>query len=197
MNEARRLPFEKGVEIINGLSDQGKIKDAMIFLIGLGTGLRVGDMLRVTWEQMRQPQFEIIEQKTRNTKKHPKPTIVHLSSSIREFVNKHSIDEHGKLRTGIVLVNRSGKPMSRINVHDRIKKWTAYYLGDGHYSAHSLRKGFGYHFYKNNPYPQVALQKLSERFHHSNQQVTLRYLGLDLEETREIIENSFKIELDF
>lgn len=198
MEEAKRLPFEKGSEIINGLISMGKEKDAMIFLIGLTTGLRVSDMLRVKWEDLRLPEFKIIEHKTRNTKKKARPMIVHVPSSVRNIVNRLGTYPDGSLREGIILINKQSKAMSRINVYDRITKWTAYFVNDGEkYSSHSLRKGFGYHFYKNNEHPQVALQKLCERFNHSTQQTTLRYLGLDQEETRDIIETNFNIEMDF
>jgi integrase len=197
MKEARRLPFEKGREIIHGLLAQGKEKDAMIFLIGLSTGLRTGDMTRVTWEHLRVPEFKLIEQKTRNTRKVPKPVTIHVPSSVRQAVTTISQRPDGSLKTGVILVNRQGKPMSRINIYDRIQKACAHFVNDRNYSGHSLRKGFGYHFYKSHPYPQVALQKLSERFNHSNQRVTLRYLGLDQEEIRDIIEINFNFELEF
>jgi len=196
MNAAKRLPFEKGTEIIQGLISMGKYKDAMIFVIGLGTGLRVSDMVRVKWEDLRLPEFKIVEYKTRNTKKKKREVTIHVSSSIRHIVSRLGTYNDSSLRTGIVLINKQGNPMSRINVYDRISKWTEYFLNDRGYSSHSLRKGFGYHFYKNHPYPQVALQKLTERFNHSNQSVTLRYLGLDQEETKEIIENNFQFEIN-
>jgi len=195
MNEARRLPFEKGKEIINGLISLGEDRDAMIFVIGLTTGLRVGDMLRVTWEDLRLPEFKLLEQKTRNTKRHPRAIIIHVPSAVREIVTAIGELPGGKLKTGIVLVNQQGVAMSRIAVFKRIQKWSEHFLGDSNYSPHSLRKGFGYHFYKNDPHPQVALQKLSERFNHSDQKVTLRYLGLDQEDTRNIIELNFNFDL--
>lgn len=195
MNEARRLPFEKGKEIINGLISLREDRDAMIFVIGLTTGLRVGDMLRVTWEDLRLPEFKLMEQKTRNTKRQPRAITIHVPSAVREIVTAIGELPGGRLKTGVVLVNRQGDAMSRVAVFKRIQKWTLHFLGDGNYSPHSLRKGFGYHFYKNDPHPQVALQKLCERFNHSDQKVTLRYLGLDQEDTRNIIETNFNFDL--
>ena len=70
----------------------------------------------------------------------------------------------------------------------KILRDAAAHVGLENIGTHTLRKTFGYHFYKQ--YKNVAL--LQKIFNHSDPQVTLRYIGIDQDEMDYAMRN-FKI----
>lgn len=55
-----------------------------------------------------------------------------------------------------------------------------------HWGTHSLRKSFGYHKIKQHPNDPMIVAKVSEMYNHSNMNVTYRYLGIDVEEKKQL-----------
>ncbi|MCJ8108801.1 tyrosine-type recombinase/integrase [Staphylococcus aureus] len=68
------------------------------------------------------------------------------------------------------------KPISRVQAY-RILNHSAKSIGLSEIGTHSMRKTFGYHYYKKTK--DVAL--LMDLFNHSSQVVTLRYVGISQE----------------
>ncbi|MEC2221536.1 tyrosine-type recombinase/integrase, partial [Bacillus subtilis] len=66
------------------------------------------------------------------------------------------------------------KPISRSMAY-KILRAAAEYVGLDDIGTHTLRKTFGYHFYKQTK--DVAM--LQEIFNHSDQRTTLRYIGIN------------------
>jgi integrase len=157
----------------------------MSLLIGCGSffGLRISDLLNLTWEMLTSGKcFEVVEQKT------GKKRLIRINADFQ----KHIKDCYDALN----IVNNQEKcfisqkgtvfSVQRINV--RLKEIKAKYgLKIDHISTHSLRKTFGRKVVENaGENSEMALIKLSELFNHSNPQVTRRYLGLRMEELMEV-----------
>ena len=70
------------------------------------------------------------------------------------------------------------KPLSRISAYRIISNACKKANIEGNFGTHTLRKTFGYHFYKKFK-DIVMLQKI---LNHSNPDVTLRYIGIDQDE---------------
>jgi integrase len=140
----------------------------MIFIIGINTGLRVGDFARLKIQQVRNQEHIItIEQKT-GKKKRIKITPV-LKRELKGFIADRLDDEY-------IIKSREGenKPLSRGQIYNILRS-VARKVGLKEIGCHTLRKTFGYHFYQR--YKDVAM--LQDLFNHSSPAVTLRYIGIN------------------
>ena len=156
----------------------------MSLLIALGcfTGLRISDILALTWEQiLSTEEFTITEKKT------GKRRTLRLNTQLQQHIQE--CYEHIKPISvkSPILVSQKGTvfTIQRINVIlKEIKR--KYRLKVKNFSCHSLRKTFGRQVYNmNSENSELALVKLMELFNHSSLAITKRYLGLRQEEILE------------
>ena len=66
-------------------------------------------------------------------------------------------------------------------LHQLVNEWTQRAGIEGHFGSHTLRKTYGLHLRKHG----VELPVLMRIFGHSNQVITLRYLGISDDEIDE------------
>jgi integrase len=83
------------------------------------------------------------------------------------------------------------KPLNNANYYDVITKISkeVNFENKYHLSTHSMRKTFGYWMFKNSPNQMETLAILQEMFNHSNQRVTLRYIGITEDTKKDTFEN--------
>ena len=153
----------------------------MSLLIALGcfTGLRISDILALTWEQiLSTEEFTITEKKT------GKRRTLRLNPQLQQHIQECYEHIQPFKPTSYILVSQKGTvfTIQRINVIlKEIKK--KYRLKVKNFSCHSLRKTFGRQVYNmNSENSELALVKLMELFNHSSLAITKRYLGLRQEE---------------
>lgn len=147
-------------------------RDYVLLMIGINTGLRISDILPLQVGDVRGSHIEIIEKKTRKRKK------IKINPALREALD-HYI--RGKPDSAYLFAGRSKKHKTGV-VNEPISSSMAYKILNGAAQAlsiseigtHSLRKTFGYHFYQREK--DIAL--LMELFNHSEESITLRYLGI-------------------
>lgn len=117
--------------------------------------------------EAKRPYFNLIEKKTKKKKR------IDMTPALqREF--KAYVE--GKEDHEFLFKSREGinKPISRSMAY-KILRAAAEYVGLDDIGTHTLRKTFGYHFYKQTK--DVAM--LQEIFNHSDQRTTLRYIGIN------------------
>lgn len=154
------------------------MRDQLLFKLGVSTGLRCGDLVALTVENVeRKSIFEIREGKTK-TKKERTVTLSHVMADIADYIET--------LPTGTIYLFPSRKGDSHISTTQayRIITKAGDVNGDHSIGTHTMRKTFGYTYYQKTK--DVAT--LMEIFNHSSQKITLRYIGI----TEESIENSIK-----
>lgn len=141
-------------------------RNYMLFLTGISTGLRVGDILRLKVKDVQGWHVIIREQKTKKNRR-TKMTRT-LKNELREYIKDKEPHEY-------LFQSRSGrnKPLNRRTVH-WILKTAAEELGIENIGTHSMRKTFGYHYYQK--YKNVA--DLMDMFNHSSSQITMIYIGV-------------------
>lgn len=147
-------------------------RDYVFVMIGINTGLRISDILPLQVGDVRGPYINIVEKKTGKRKK------IKINASLREALD-HYI--RGKPDTEYLFTGRSRKhktghanePIDTSMAY-KILKGAANELSIPEIGTHSLRKTFGYHFYQREK--DIAL--LMDLFNHSDQNITLRYLGI-------------------
>ena len=176
------LEWDSMLNLIRKLYRDGNTRMSLLLACGAFFGLRISDLLNLTWEQLlNNSTLIIIEKKTK------KRRIIKINSQLQGHIK----DCHNKL--GITDISepcflsekKTIYTIQRINIlFKEIKK--KYNLKIEHFSTHSMRKTFGRQIVKMaGENSEFALIKLSELFNHSDTMTTRRYLGLRKEELLE------------
>ena len=165
-------------------------KYRLSLLIGCGCffGLRVSDLLRLTWAQLLEGDKFVI-----NEKKTGKRREVRINKGFQEHIR----DCYNAL--GVTnefehcFLNKYGTVMSVQMVNRHLKDIKDKYgLKIDHISSHSFRKTFGRKVVENaGEQSEMALIKLSEVFNHASPMVTRRYLGLRSEELEQLYDGLY------
>ncbi len=180
------MPWDTMLNLTRKLFRDGKYRMSLLVACGSFFGLRVSDLLGLTWEQILGESFAINEKKTG---KHREIKVnAGLKEHIKECYKALDIkDPHEKC-----FLNRYGDVISvqRINVVLKEIK-VKYMLKDiQNFSTHSFRKTFGRQVVEMaGENSEMAIIKLAEIFNHSSTAITRRYLGLRQQELREVYEN--------
>ena len=152
-------------------------KDLLLFKIAINIGLRVNDLLSITWEDIFKPgtkqfneYFVPKEQKTKKVRQ------IFINKSFRAAVKEYLKYVPDSKLEGYVFTNRQGNRLSDASV-DKMLKLLEKELNLKNLSTHSLRKTFAYHLYMQTN--DISL--IQEILQHSSVAVTRRYLGLTQE----------------
>lgn len=177
------IPWDSAMNLIHRLYKDGDY--VMSLLIGCGCffGLRISDLLGLTWKQIlsEDGMFTINEKKT------GKRRTIKVNANFK----KHIEDCHKAL--GITddnkpcFISRKGcvYTTQRINVKFKYIK-VRYGLKMGNISTHTMRKTFGRKVFESaGEQAEVALVRLMELFNHSSVAITKRYLGIRQQELME------------
>ena len=175
----------KFVEPIRKMSDIEKIKkklsyhprDLLLFDIGINTGLRISDILKLKVKDVKNKKhLTLIETKTKKIKKIL--LMNELKNNIEDYIKDKSTDAY------LFPSRWSNKPITRIQAYRIINLACKDLKIKENVGTHTLRKTFGYHFYKKTK--DIAL--LQNILNHSSPKITLRYIGMN----QDIIDNSLK-----
>jgi integrase len=145
-------------------------RDYIMFLLGINTGLRVSDLLKLKINDIKgKKKLTVREGKTK------KPRTIQLTN-IYDELNSYIDTLDG---TEWTFPSRKGdKPISRIQAYRQLNKASDMVdMPDG-IGTHTMRKTFGYWYYKQTK--DVA--KLQSILNHSHPEITLKYIGITDEE---------------
>ena len=169
--------IDKINEIKTYLRSQNQ-RDFIMFLLGINSGLRISDILRLKVSDVKdKDSIILIEKKTGKEKRFLLNDS--LKSELSGYIAFKDDPEYlfSRHRTGIKALDRTtayriiNSAARAVGIKDRI-------------GTHTLRKTFGFHFYKKTK--DVAL--LQHLFNHSAPSVTLRYIGIN----QDIIDTAMK-----
>lgn len=147
-------------------------RDVLIFLMGINTGLRVNDLIRLKVRDVREKDIFLIREGKTNKKR--EINIHMLRSEIERFiVGKHPDD--------YLFQSQKGERHITTTQVYRILNDAADFLGRNDIGTHTMRKTFGYHHYKR--FKDVAI--LQEIFNHAAPSITKRYIGIRQDEINE------------
>ncbi|WP_394512542.1 site-specific integrase [Priestia aryabhattai] len=142
-------------------------RNYILFILGISTGLRISDILKLKKEDLLNTHVTLRETKTRKQKR------IRIPPSIRTEILEYAKE----LTDGdYVIQSRQGinRAIDRSTAY-RILREAAKQVNLNEIGTHTLRKTFGYHFYQQTK--DVAM--LQEMFNHSSPQITLRYIGIN------------------
>jgi len=156
----------------------------ILCIIGLNTGLRIGDIISLKVEDVRnKSHITLREEKTNKIKVFP--INPQLRSELDKYISGKDNHEYlfpSRQRNSQGVVSH----ITRVQAYRYIKN-VAEELGIENFGMHSFRKSFGYFYYQETK----DIVKLMQIFNHSSQNVTRRYIGLTQEEIDESLENFF------
>lgn len=139
------------------------VRDRILFTIGINTGLRISDLVKLKPEDFKDGHIEIREQKTGKVNR------LKVSDSVWRQIKEY-IDAYPK---EWMFTSRKG---GHISTHQAwvIISAAGKKLGLEHIGTHSMRKTFGYHAWKQGK--NITL--IQDALNHSSQRITMKYLGI-------------------
>lgn len=163
-----------------GQASNNALSWELILVVGLNTSLRVSDFTRFRVEDLRGKEYAMLE-----AQKTGKDTRILINPAAQREINRLTVGRNGRewlfqsrqkdKRTGL------NKPVSRQRVYQIINAIAREAGIEERIGCHTLRKTFGYHYYKMTG-DLVSLQRI---LGHSNRKDTLVYVGIIQEEIDE------------
>ncbi len=148
------------------------IRDYVLFTLGINSGLRVSDLLKLNVEDVKgKERITLREQKTGKAKDFP------LSEICKKAISEY-MKETGLMNGALFPSRKGGRAISRVQAY-RILNDAACHLGiTDSIGTHTLRKTFGYHAYQNG----IDITRIQKLLNHSAPSITLSYIGITKEE---------------
>ncbi len=159
--------------IVEYFKQNDKLKYAVLFKLGVNSGLRVSDLLGLKVKDvLNQSTIRLREQKTGKNKLFPLKT--ELQTMLNDFCKNRNPNEW-------LFVGRHGLKLDRIIVYKTIVHACQELKINANVGTHTMRKTFGYHHYKQ--FRDIALLQMI--FNHYSPVVTKRYIGITQDEINE------------
>ena len=150
-------------------------KYAMLFNIGIATGLRVGDILRLRVKDIKK-MLKVTESKTKKTKNVKLHPIMYETA--QEYIKDSKLEGHHAFIPS--RPSAKEKPLSRIQAY-RIMRRTASKMAQNCIGTHSMRKTYAHTIYAQTRQISAVRKALG----HTSIETTMRYLVNDLDKLLE------------
>lgn len=143
-------------------------RDFIMFLLGVDTGLRISDVLKLRVRDVIGSHIILREKKTSKEKR------ILITPELKRELKPYI---EGMEKHTFLIQSRQGKnrPIGRSMAY-KILRQVAEEFQLSEIGCHTLRKTFGYIMYH---HTQKDIGALMEFFGHSSQRMTLRYIGLE------------------
>lgn len=180
------LPWDTMLVLVRRLFKDGNYRMSLLIACGSFFGLRISDLLSLTWEQILGESFTLNEKKTGKHRE------IKVNAGVRDHIRDCFAALKIKDSKEKCFLNKYGDVISIQRVNVILKEIRVKYglVGINHFSTHSFRKTFGRKVVEMaGENSEMALIKLAELFNHSNTAITRRYLGLRQQELREVYDS--------
>lgn len=182
---------KKHIEAMKKILKGSNVRDYVLFVLGINSGLRISDLLNLTVEDVKgKDRITLREMKTR--KRDEEGNII-ASGKLKDFPlsekSKKVIADYLKdsgLIEGALFPSKKGKnPISRIQAY-RILNNAGEAVGiKTAIGTHSLRKTFGFWAYQQG----VDITRIQKLLNHSTPAITLAYIGITKQELDDVYIN--------
>ncbi|MDR1966142.1 MAG: site-specific integrase [Synergistaceae bacterium] len=152
-------------------------RDELLFVMGINTALRIGDLLKLSVGDVLDGKGQIAEAMSLKEQKTGKLKRMPFNETVKKALSDYLSRRPGCNASEPLFPSRRGGVLSRFQAW-RILKRAGESVGLGNIGTHTLRKTFGYHVYKRTGGDIGLVQKL---MNHSASRVTLSYIGIDRE----------------
>ncbi|MBA7564030.1 site-specific integrase [Candidatus Atribacteria bacterium 1244-E10-H5-B2] len=178
----------KKIKAIKGNLRKRNPRDFLLFTLGINTGLRISDILRLKVEDVKDQTGEIKEYLDLNEKKTKKQRLIYLNDEVRNAL-EYYFDKTGiyDLERYLFISDKTkiNKPISRIRAWQLIQIWCREVGIKGRIGTHTLRKTAGYQM----RIAGVAIELIQEVLGHQSISMTKRYLGITNDEITKVLKN--------
>lgn len=168
MNKVQPIKLKAKIDEVEQILGAWDEKYRIMFLMGIYSGLRISDILQLKVKDVYgRDHIDIREKKTKKAKR------FRINSILAKELNRYCA---GKSPEDYLIKSRQGKnkPIVRRRAYEVINR-AGRLAGLESVGTHTMRKTFGYHYYKQTG-DVVTLQKL---LNHSTPRVTLVYIGIE------------------
>jgi len=173
--------------LISKLERDKEYKFCLLFTIGVFTGLRIGDLLQLRFNQFEDTDILTIqEQKTRKTRR------IKINPDLKEIVERLKGRMVVSDTNQYIFINRYGtKPIDKSYVNVKLKEILKQYdiVLEGNASSHLFRKTLGNRVLRLNNFSNEAVILLMELFGHSSPAITKKYLGIREKEILDVYDS--------
>ncbi|MEK3965461.1 site-specific integrase [Paenibacillus sp. FSL H7-0323] len=153
------------------------IRDYLLFVLGINSGLRISDLLKLQVEEVyNQDRISIREQKTGKRKDFP------LSDTCKKAILEY-VKATGHKSGALFASRKGGNPISRVHAYRILNEGASRVGIKEAVGTHTLRKSFAFHAYQSG----VDITRIQKLLNHSAPSVTLAYIGI----TRQELDNVY------
>ncbi|MFE8698398.1 site-specific integrase [Cytobacillus sp. FJAT-53684] len=183
MKTVQPIRDREKIETIKKVLRASSLRNELLFVLGINTGLRISDLLALQIGDLRNHEgivkwIEIREKKT------GKSRYIALSKKTIRLIERYMDTERRNAAvTSPLFLSQKGGPISRQHAYDILNKAARSVGINERIGTHSLRKTFGYFAYKDG----VDLTLIQKLLNHSSQADTLRYIGITQEQLDEVV----------
>ena len=150
-------------------------RDYVMFVTGIYSGLRISDILKLRVRDVREKDHIYMREKKTGKEKR-----FLINKNLKKILQEYT---KGKDDLEYLLENpRTHKPITRQWAYETIKQ-AGERFGVHNLGTHTMRKTFGYHMYQATK-DAAMLMKL---FNHADIHITLRYIGVEQDQTDKAI----------
>lgn len=170
-NTVEPIKDKKQIDMMKNYLKLMNYRDYLLFLIGINTGMKVCDLLRLKFS-------DVLNYNSIKETVISKDKVYPINKSVSIAINKYIEMDLGEHLFERYIFERSkgSEPIGRSHAY-RIINQAAEMVGiNQKIGLHTLRKTYGYHYYKK--YKDIS--KLQTLFNHSAPSVTLKYIGIEL-----------------
>ena len=173
--------------LIGKLERDGEYKFCLLITIGVFTGLRISDLLKLRFNQFENSEILTIqEQKTKKTRR------IKINPDLKEIVERVKGRMVVTNTDQYIFVNKYGtKPIDKSYVNVKLKELLKQYdiVLEGNASSHLFRKTLGNRVLRLNNFSNEAVILLMELFGHSSPAITKKYLGIREKEIMDVYDS--------
>ena len=185
-NKGKKITVEpirdkKKIEAMKAYLKGKNLRNYLLFVLGLNTGLRISDLLELKYSDIFtennnfREHLTIKEEKTEKTKK------IKLNNAARKSLKEY-MSVYYLTGNDYLFKSKKGGRITRVQAY-RILTEAAKTVGIEDFGTHSLRKTWGYWTYSASRY-NIGL--IMDMFNHSSPAITLRYVGINQDQKDEL-----------
>jgi integrase len=189
--EKMRNYFQKQIDKAEYESDR-KIayRNLLMFVMSINLGLRFSDILSLKWGEIFDSKGNFFDGIRRSEKKTGKFKTFFLNQSCKDAITNYITQVNPTIKDDLyIFKSREGGSIEVRTAGKILKEAAEACEFNFNFGTHSCRKTFGYWFYVTHNEDIRALTHLQRLFAHSSTAVTLRYIGIEDEETKQFYDD--------
>lgn len=186
MNEVGAIKDRKQIDKVKAVLRKNSFRDYLLFVMGINTGLRISDLLNLTFKDVLDDAGAISDTIKVKEKKTGKTKTFFVNETVKKALHEYMKDVD-VTPLGYLFPSRKGdnQPITRIQAYRIINDACGLAKIKGSIGTHTLRKTFGYWAYKQG----IDITLLMKIFNHSAPSITLRYIGITQEDINNVYVN--------